>query len=426
MRSAENIEKIVKNLNLDIDTNPQTDQAVLNELLEVQKQSIKQQSAYTLPNIRRFIMKSPITKLAAAVIIIAVIIGLNPFGNSKTSIVLADIAERFESVPFFRLTIYLGYDNSDEAKKIEIWKSEDSHVRAHEGNKVIFADFSNGEKTIVAFDRVTRQSINKMGYVSMILKELCSEGRFSLDTIINIFPSEDGITSVETADTAASKETVVFEIKHKETPEWISIWALRGSKLPVRMCFHDPRNNEHGDFFFDYSEQKDAEFFDPDAFTNRVQEQPAQSFSENIFNEQEIIDVLRRWTLLSGGPFPSSLDIQTIKDIDPNADISFLYNGLKDLNGAIHFETPHATFDRDNPPSQDEINKYFDSVLFVLSGRFQEVLAGTTDWHYAGQGVKFGDADTAVIWYRPKGSETYRVIYGDLSAKDVKPENLPK
>ena len=266
MRSAENIEKIVKNLDLDIDTNPQTDQTVLSELLEAQKQSMKQQSALALPNIRRFIMKSPITKLAAAVIIIAVIIGVNPFGNSKTNVLWADVAKSFESVPFFRLTIYLGYDNSDEAKKIEIWKSEDSHVRAHEGNKVIFADFSKKEKNIIAFDRATKQPINNMGYVSMILKELCSEGRFSLNTIINIIPSEDGITSVETADTAASKETVVFEIKHKETPEWISIWALRSSKLPVRMCFHDPRNNEHGDFFFDYSEQKNPTFFDPDAF----------------------------------------------------------------------------------------------------------------------------------------------------------------
>ena len=425
MRSAENIEKIVKNLNLDIDTNPQTDQAVLNELLEVQKQSIKQQSTYTLPNIRRFIMKSPITKLAAAVIIIAVIIGLNPFGNSKTSIVLADVVERFESVPFFRLTIYLGYDNSDEAKKIEIWKSEDSHVRAHEGNKVIFADFSNKETNIVAFDRVTKQPINNMGYVSMILKELCSEGRFSLNTIINIFPSEDGITSVETADTAASKETVVFEIKHKETPEWISIWALCSSKLPVRMCFHDPRNNEHGDFFFDYSEQKDVKFFDPDVFTNQVQEQTTQPSSENVFNEQEVIDVFRRWTVLSGGKFPSSLGLLAIKDIDPNVDTSFLYNGSNTQNGAIHFETPYATLDRDNPPPQEELDKYYNSVIFILMGRVQEVLAQTTDWHYAGQGVKLGDADTAILWYRPKGSEIYRVIYGDLRAKDMEPENLP-
>lgn len=215
-------------------------------------------------------MKSPITKLAAvAAIILAVSVIINPFSNSATSIAWGDVAERFESVPFFNLTIYLGYETSAQAKKIKIWKSADSRIRAHEGDKVIFADFSNGQKSIVAFDRTTWEPVNTIGFVSMILEDLCSEGRFSLNTIINIIPSEDGITPVETADTAASKETVVFEIKHKATPEWISIWALRGSKLPVRMCFHDPRNNEHGDFLFDYSEKKDAAFFDPDTFSQQ-------------------------------------------------------------------------------------------------------------------------------------------------------------
>jgi len=70
VRSAEKIEKIVKNLNLDIDTNAQTDHAILNELLDVQKKSMKQRSAFLLSNIRRFIVKSPITKLAAAIVII--------------------------------------------------------------------------------------------------------------------------------------------------------------------------------------------------------------------------------------------------------------------------------------------------------------------------------------------------------------------
>jgi hypothetical protein len=39
--------------------------------------------------------------------------------------------------------------------------------------------------------------------------------------------------------------------------------------------------------------------------------------------------------------------------------------------------------------------------------------------------VKFGDSDAPIFWYRPEGAETYRVIYGDLSVKDVEPENLP-
>lgn len=270
MKSAENIEKLVQNLDLDIDTNTQTDKVVLSELLDAQKKSMKQQSAFVLPNIRRFIMKSPMTKFAvAAVVIIVVLIGVNPFGNSKTSVLWADVAEHFESVPFFNLTIYLGDETSAEAKKVNIWKSEDSRIRAHEENNVIYADFSNEKNSIVAFDRTTKEPVNTMGFISAILEDLCSDGRFSLDTIINRIPSEDGITSVDTAETAASKETIIFEIKHKSTPEWISIWALRSSKLPVRMCFHDPRYNVYGDFLFDYSQQKDAKFFDPKAFTSQ-------------------------------------------------------------------------------------------------------------------------------------------------------------
>jgi len=57
---------------------------------------------------------------------------------------------------------------------------------------------------------------------------------------------------------------------------------------------------------------------------------------------------------------------------------------------------------------------------------FIRFFKGEGEWHYAGKGVKLGDADTAIFWYQPKDSATYRVIYGDLSIKDVAPENLPK
>lgn len=46
--------------------------------------------------------------------------------------------------------------------------------------------------------------------------------------------------------------------------------------------------------------------------------------------------------------------------------------------------------------------------------------------HYAGKGVKLGDADTAIFWYRPKGSEMYKVIFGDLSIKEVAETDLPR
>jgi hypothetical protein len=52
-----------------------------------------------------------------------------------------------------------------------------------------------------------------------------------------------------------------------------------------------------------------------------------------------------------------------------------------------------------------------------------EIVEGS--WKYLGKGVMLGDKDRIVCWYRPLDSKTYRVVYGDLSIKDVAAENLP-
>ena len=102
MRSSENIEKLVKNLDLDIDTNDQTDQSILNELLEAQEKSQKTQSAFVGPNIRRQIMKSPMTKLAvAALVVVACVVGLSLWLETGSGIVLADVLTRIEQVSAF-------------------------------------------------------------------------------------------------------------------------------------------------------------------------------------------------------------------------------------------------------------------------------------------------------------------------------------
>jgi len=222
-------------------------------------------------------MKSPITKLAVATaIIIAVLFGIYLFGGSigGTSVAWADIAERFESVPFFGVTLYAGNDTSDQAQKIEIWKSENSKVRAHEENKVIFADFADGNKVSVAFDSSTMQpvSADKIASTALFLSVLCPEpvGRFSLKNIISSLSSEDDIdvSAVDTADNEALRETVVFEAKHKTRPKQRTmIWALRESRLPIQMRFRSHSN--YCDFLFDYSERKDDSFFDPEAFKSK-------------------------------------------------------------------------------------------------------------------------------------------------------------
>lgn len=97
MKPLEKIEKIVKKFS--VDTNAERNELVLNELLEAQAKSKKTRSALNEPNIWRIIMKNRITKLAtAAVIIIAVFIGINQFGGSidGASVALADILENLQ------------------------------------------------------------------------------------------------------------------------------------------------------------------------------------------------------------------------------------------------------------------------------------------------------------------------------------------
>ena len=45
---------------------------------------------------------------------------------------------------------------------------------------------------------------------------------------------------------------------------------------------------------------------------------------------------------------------------------------------------------------------------------------------YKSDGVKLGDADKILFWYRPEGAAHYRAIYGDLHAADVTEDNLPE
>ncbi len=60
---------------------------------------------------------------------------------------------------------------------------------------------------------------------------------------------------------------------------------------------------------------------------------------------------------------------------------------------------------------------------------FYTMLKPENNPHYVGGGVKLGTADRPILWYKPTGADKYRVIYGDLSVKEMTPDdakNLPE
>ena len=101
MKPAKNIEKHIKNIyveNLPATTSAELNERVLGNLMETFEESKKKKSSAIQPNIWRIIMKSRITKfVAAAVIIIAVLIGIHHFGSPIESVTWAGVVKQINN-----------------------------------------------------------------------------------------------------------------------------------------------------------------------------------------------------------------------------------------------------------------------------------------------------------------------------------------
>jgi outer membrane lipoprotein-sorting protein len=69
-------------------------------------------------------------------------------------------------------------------------------------------------------------------------------------------------------------------------------------------------------------------------------------------------------------------------------------------------------------------NEKQDQVVYMLTFA-REQHQEKHDWRYVGQGVKLGEKDKPVYWYQPEAGKPYRVVYGDLSLRDVDKDKLP-
>jgi hypothetical protein len=122
-----------------------------------------------------------------------------------------------------------------------------------------------------------------------------------------------------------------------------------------------------------------------------------------------LIETFRAWAELSGGKFPSELNMGAIKELDQ----AFANKGVKpDKEKGL------------SDPALQEFVQLFQKLTRGLT--FAMALPEGADWHYVGAEATFGDATEPIFWYRPEGSETYRVVYADLSVLNVAFDDLPK
>jgi len=154
---------------------------------------------------------------------------------------------------------------------------------------------------------------------------------------------------------------------------------------------------------FEFDVELDDALFDltpPKDYTPREQ----QVFERQEATCQDLINMLRWWaTNIDYDNFPPSLE-----------PAKFMEMGMK-----MKQEGKLSATERTEEEKMQQMTVLTYGLEFVIMMRPEN------DWHYAGEGVKLGDAETAICWFRPKGSYTYSVIYGDLRlVEKVDPEDI--
>ena len=351
--------------------------------------------------IRKFIgdtiMKSRITKLAAAaVIIIAVLIGINQFGGSidGASVAWADVVQPIltaRTVVFNVITV-----EGENVPVTRVMNMGTQRVR----NEVLLPD---GVQVIAIVDFGTSRMLTlnpKDKTAALIdLKDMPEKPENVLETMRNIIMElqEDPALSVEPLGKQELDGQIATVFRATGPDVELTVWADPETTLPIRME-QKWRQMQVVYTNFEFDVVLDESLFSMEIPEGYSEPQKA-ALSITGLTEQDLIETLRIWAVLDG-VFPKDFSTQAYMDDVPkirekasqHSDEQNLENGMKMIRGWVFF-------------------------------RF---LKAENDWHYVGKDVKLGDGDSPICWYKPTGSETYRVIYGDLTVEDAAPEDLPE
>ena len=396
--------KIVDRLNIDTESNPAHRESLRQKMLCVFNETNQQSQEQTTPFgfIRRIIMKSPITKLAtAAVIIIAVFISIHYLGASTPA--FADIVRPLLTArtATFKMTI----DMEDiPTQTVRGMFMEPGRMRQEmPQGRIMISDQQQGTM-------VTLMPAEKKAIV-MEMENVPEEqkGKVNMFHAIRDLIQQADNESVEFLGRQKVDGVNVVGYRIEQPLMKMTIWADAKTLLPIQIEYSMGKmmgtegTMTMSDIVFGV-ELDESLFEIPDGYSAQT-----VKYDASMPSEEDFIQSLRLWTEATGGKFPSELNMKTI-----------LGEYMKVYMEKVGFNIKKSS-DMSDPKFQEFMQTYTKVTRGMTFG-----MAYTLDGHYAGKDVKFGDAGTPIFWYCPKGSDTYRVIYGDLNVKDVAPENLPK
>jgi hypothetical protein len=383
MRYADNIRKLFEKLHTP--TSTKLDEKIYEEISTALVGTNANKPAQ--PILWRIIMISKITKIAAAaVIIIAVTLGaLNIGGGSVT---WAQVIEPILNARTASLDIIIG----SQVIHDEVMGSTIRRTVSNAKGTDIIIDFQ--QKKILTLDSGTKIAVfidfkglgNVQNFVEMLQNTILRIQRvpdFKIDDL--------GLKEMN------GQNYHVFVAKAAN--ETITIWADPKTARPVHIEQKTPNmqivcDNVQFDIALDESQ------FSMEIPAGYTVQSSGIDFGSN--SEADFIETLRIWAeIIEDGHFPDGISLEDVVNIGQKFN-----EGLK----------------RANLTQQEQlevVTKWGQGYVFI------RLFKGQGQWHYVGKGVKFGDADIPIFWYQPQNSATWRVIYGDLTVKDVTLGNLP-
>lgn len=366
---------------------------VMNQIVREQNVRLKTAAKATEAlKTRRTIMKSPMTKLAAAAAIILVAaLGVNYI--MSPSVTWAQVVEPILNARTIVFDLIIGTDDTGMVSHEIVVDSRIRRVMSNMPNMTMIIDLDNAK--LLALDAETKGAV-----YADIQGDLGDRTRNYIKFVRQIITQlQEGQVQELGEQTIDGQKAVGFVGKGQN--EEVRIWADPRTALPIRIeakigqefCFIMKN------FQFNAAVDESLVSMDvPEGYT-------LQKTSLDLGNstEEDFVKSLRIWAEIIGdGTFPQVIGTESAMKQMPT---------LVQKVAAMQVSEEKGT----------EIG-----MSFAKGMLFHQMVESQGQWTYAGAGVKLGDASKPVFWYQPKGSQTWRVIYGDLTVKDVAPENLPK
>jgi outer membrane lipoprotein-sorting protein len=346
-----------------------------------------------------YIMKSKITKLAAAAAIItAVLIGIHQLAGNGAGVVFASVVEQLHNARTMTYSVVTHTPvEGMPTMRTEMAFKEPAYMRT---------TTADGFVTVMDWTQVRGISIwptrkQFIGFEATNFRHDPEKDPFMVIENLKTLPYK--------ADQMLGKKDVDgrvlqgFRVVEESVINTIWIDPKTGELVRVEMEFTNAPGMNKIMTDFQFNVELDDSLFSltpPEGFT------PLEVQADvSKVTEQDLIDYLRSWSSWTkDGMFPPTL---------VGAELPKIAAEMARQGKFGEGQTTEQQHD------QDAITMYR-GMMFVTQ------LPADSNWRYAGENVSYGDANTPIFWYRPKDSQTYRVIYGDLSVKDVAPENLPK